>query len=334
MKKILTFAALIAASLSVVACGSNNGKNIDSLSYAIGADLGLNLSLGMKDFDLDREVVIANIQEFYKNGDVEGEDLAEVRNRLMQYQYTVLMPYMYAKRAQDMLGSDQPDTLPALPELYNEEFTREDVSVMMGKNMGAAVKGVDAPINMKHVLLAIEDAKAIEEPMHIDSLMRMTQEQMNTVFQRHAENMRAKAEAERTKALEENAKLSAEWLAEIEKQEGVQKTESGLLYRIDREGEGAQPTADTDVVLVNYEGKNRKGDIFDSSYERGEAISFPLNRVIAGWTEGLKLATVGGQITLWIPSNLAYGENGAGANIGPNEALEFKVELLEINPAE
>lgn len=334
MKKNLTFAALIAASLSVVACGSNNGKNIDSLSYAIGADLGLNLSLGMKDFDLDREVVIANIQEFYKNGDVEGEDLAEVRNRLMQYQYTVLMPYMYAKRAQDMLGSDQPDTLPALPELYNEEFTREDVSVMMGKNMGAAVKGVDAPINMKHVLLAIEDAKAIEEPMHIDSLMRMTQEQMNTVFQRHAENMRAKAEAERTKALEENAKLSAEWLAEIEKQEGVQKTESGLLYRIDREGEGAQPTADTDVVLVNYEGKNRKGDIFDSSYERGEAISFPLNRVIAGWTEGLKLATVGGQITLWIPSNLAYGENGAGANIGPNEALEFKVELLEINPAE
>ena len=332
MKKFLTFAAVIAAAISTVACGSNNGKNIDSLSYAIGADLGLNLSLGMKDFDLDREVVIANVQEFYKNGDVEGEEIAEVRNRLMQYQYSVLMPYMYAKRAQDMLGSDQPDTLPALPELYNEEFTREDVSVMMGKNMGAAVKGVDAPINMKHVLLAIEDAKAVEEPVHIDSLMRMTQEQMNSVFQRHAENMRAKAEAERAKALEENAKLSAEWLAEIEKQEGVHKTESGLLYRIDREGEGAQPTADSDVVLVNYEGKNRKGDIFDSSYERGEAISFPLNRVIAGWTEGLKLVTVGGQITLWIPSNLAYGENGAGADIGPNEALEFKVELLEVNP--
>lgn len=334
MKKVLTFAAIIAASLSVVACGSNNGKQIDSLSYAIGADLGLNLSLGMKDFDLDREVVIANIQEFYKSGDVEGEEIAEVRNKLMQYQYTVLMPYMYAKRAQDMIGSDQPDTLPALPELYNEEFTREAVSEMMGKNMGAAVKGVEADINMKHVLMAIEDAKAIEEPVHIDSLMRMTQDQMQSVFQRHAENMRAKAEAERAKVLEENAKLSKEWLAEIEKQEGVQKTESGLLYRVDREGEGAQPTEDTDVVLVNYEGKNRAGDVFDSSYERGEAISFPLNRVISGWTEGLKLVKVGGQITLWIPSELAYGENGAGANIGPNEALEFKVELLEINPAE
>ena len=334
MKKVLTFAAIIAASLSVVACGNNNGKQIDSLSYAIGADLGLNLSLGMKDFDLDREIVIANIKEFYKSGDVEGEEIKEVRNQMMQYQYTVLMPYMYAKRAQDMLGSDQPDTLPALPELFNEEYTRENVSAMMGKNMGAAVKGVDAEINMKHVLMAIEDAKRVEEPVHIDSLMRLTQEQMQSVFQRHAENMRAKAQAEREKALVENAKLSDEWLAEVEKQEGVQKTESGLLYRIDREGDGAQATADTDVVLVNYEGKNRAGKVFDSSYEREEPISFPLNGVIKGWTEGMKLVKAGGQITLWIPSALAYGENGAGADIGPNEALEFKVELLEVNPAE
>ena len=332
MKKVLTFAAIIAASLSVVACGNNSGKQIDSLSYAIGADLGLNLSLGMKDFDLDREIVIANIKDFYKNGDVEGEEIKEVRNQMMQYQYTVLMPFMYAKRSQEMLGSDQPDTLPALPELYNEEFTREKVSTMMGKNMGAAVKGVDADINMKHVLMAIEDAKRVEAPAYIDSLMRLTQDQMQSVFQRHAEDMRAKAQAEREKALKENAELSEKWLAEIEKQEGVQKTESGLLYRIDREGEGAQATEDTDVVLVNYEGKNRVGDIFDSSYERNEPISFPLNGVIKGWTEGMKLVKAGGQITLWIPSALAYGENGAGADIGPNEALEFKVELLEVNP--
>ena len=332
MKKIFTFAAIIAASLSVVACGNNNGKQIDSLSYAIGEDLGLNLSLGMKDFNLDREIVIANIKDFYKNGDVEGEEIKEVRNQMMQYQYTVLMPYVYAKRAQDMIGSDQPDTLPALPELYTEEFTREAVSAMMGKNMGAAVKGVDADINMKHVLLAIEDAKRVEEPVQIDSLMRLTQAQMQAVFQRHAEDMRAKAQAEREKALKENAELSEKWLSEVEKQEGVQKTESGLLYRIDREGDGAQATEDTDVVLVNYEGKNREGEVFDSSYERGEPISFPLNGVIKGWTEGMKLVKAGGQITLWIPSALAYGEYGAGANIGPNEALEFKVELLEVNP--
>ena len=339
MRKFLTFAAVVAASLSVAACGSaakfsSKSTAADSLSYAVGMDLGLNLSLGMKDFNIDRQIVIKNIQEFVKSGDIEGEDLKEVRNQWMQYQYTVLMPFMYAKRSQEMLGSDQPDTLPALPELYNDEFTREKVATMLGKNMGAAVKSIEEDIDMKFVLLAIEDAKRVEEPVQIDSLMRMTQEQMINSFQRYEEAMRAKAMAEREKAMKENAELSAKWLSEIEKQEGVQKTESGLLYRIDREGTGAQATEDTDVVLVNYEGKNRAGDIFDSSYERNEPISFPLNGVIKGWTEGMKLVKAGGQITLWIPSALAYGENGAGANIGPNEALEFKVELIEVNPAE
>ncbi len=334
MKKVLTFVAVAAASLSVVACGNNNGKEIDSLSYAIGADIGLNLSLGMKDMDLDREVVLANIKEFYKNGDVMGDEIKDVRSKMMEYQYSLLMPYMYAKRSQDLIQTDQPDTLPALPALFNEDFTREGVSAMMGKNMGAAVKGVDAEINMKDVFRAIEDASKIEDPAHIDSLMRMTQAQMNDTFRRHAEEARAKAEAEREKAMVENAEESAKWLAEIEKQEGVQKTESGLLYRIDREGEGAQATLDTDVVLVNYEGKTRDGKVFDSSYEREEPISFPLNGVIKGWTEGMKLVKAGGQITLWIPSELAYGERGAGSDIGPNQALEFKVELIEVNPAE
>ena len=334
MKKVFTFMAVAAASLSVVACGNNNPREIDSLSYAVGADMGLNLSLGMKDFNLDHEVVIANIDEFYKNGDINGDEINDIRQKMMQYQYNVLMPYMYAKRSQDMIVTDQPDTLPALPELYNEEFTREDVSAMMGKNMGAAIKGLDADINIKDVFRGIEDAKKVENPEHIDSLMRMTQEQMRATFQRHSEQVQAKAEAERQKAMKENSEASAKWLADIEKQEGVQKTESGLLYRIDREGTGAQATEDTDVVLVNYEGKTRDGEVFDSSYERNEPISFALNRVIKGWTEGMKLVKAGGQITLWIPSELAYGERGAGANIGPNQALEFKVELLEVNPEE
>jgi FKBP-type peptidyl-prolyl cis-trans isomerase FkpA len=368
MKKFLAFAAVIAVSLSVVACGGSNAKQsetssaetssaetssaetlsaetlsaetlsanstvADSLSYAVGMDLGLTLSLRLKDLDLDRKIVIRNITDFYKNGDVESEEFKEGRNKFMEYQYTVLMPYMYAKRAQDMLGSDRPDTLPALPALYNEEFTREKVSTMFGKDMGAAVNSIKSDIDMDLVLCAIEDAKRVEEPVQIDSLMRMTQEQMFGSFRRYEEDMRAKAMAEREKAMTENAQLSAEWLAEVEQLEGVHKTESGLLYRIDREGTGAQATEDSDVVLVNYEGKNRVGDIFDSSYERNEPISFPLNGVIRGWTEGMKLVKAGGQITLWIPSELAYGESGAGADIGPNEALEFKVELLEVNPA-
>ena len=144
--------------------------------------------------------------------------------------------------------------------------------------------------------------------------------------------MMEKQRAEQQKKAEEAKLASAEWLAEVEKQEGVQKTESGLLYRIDREGNDVFATEDSDVVEVNYEGKTRNGNIFDSSYERGESISFALNRVIRGWTEGMKLVGEGGQITLWIPSELAYGERGAGQDIGANEALEFKVELIKVNP--
>ena len=86
------------------------------------------------------------------------------------------------------------------------------------------------------------------------------------------------------------------------------------------------------MVVVNYEGKNRKGKVFDSSYERNEPAEFPLNRVIKGWTEGMKLVGKGGKITLWIPAELAYGERGAGRDIGANEALEFSVEVVDVKP--
>lgn len=130
-----------------------------------------------------------------------------------------------------------------------------------------------------------------------------------------------------------NAKASKEWMAEIEKQDGVQKTESGLLYKVERKGnDKVRATKDTDRVRVHYEGTLRSGKVFDSSYERKEPITFGLNQVIKGWTEGMKLIGKGGKITLWIPSELAYGERGAGSDIGPNEALKFTVELLDVNP--
>lgn len=332
MKKLFVFLAGAAVALSATSCASLGGKNIDSLSYAVGADMGQSLVFGMKDFNLDNDIVVENIQSFYKNGDILGEDIKAVREKMMEFQYTLLMPYMNAKRMNDFVKTDCPDTLPALPELYNETFTRELVSEMMGKNMGAAIKSLQEEINMRDVLRAIDDVKTLNGPEEADSLLRMTGEQIRNAFNQYTQRMQAKAQAEREKAMAENAEASAKWLAEVETMEGVKKTESGILYRIDREGSEVMATEDTDVVLVNYEGKTSDGEVFDSSYERGEPISFPLNRVIKGWTEGMKLVGVGGQITLWIPSELAYGERGAGANIGPNQALEFKVELLEVNP--
>ena|SRR5436190_15560564 len=107
------------------------------------------------------------------------------------------------------------------------------------------------------------------------------------------------------------------------------KTGSGLQYRILRNSTGAKPKA-TNKVNVNYHGWLDNGKVFDSSYRRGEPISFPLNRVIPGWTEGMQLVGEGGMIELTIPSNLAYGERGAGADVPPNATLHLLVELLKV----
>ncbi|MBF0620700.1 MAG: FKBP-type peptidyl-prolyl cis-trans isomerase [Magnetococcales bacterium] len=122
-----------------------------------------------------------------------------------------------------------------------------------------------------------------------------------------------------TMALEENAK-----------KEGVTVTDSGLQYEVLIEGDGAKPKA-TDTVKVHYAGTLTDGKEFDSSYKRGQPISFPLNRVIAGWTEGLQLMSVGSKYRLTIPGDLAYGSSGVPqAGIGPNATLIFDVELLGI----
>lgn len=113
------------------------------------------------------------------------------------------------------------------------------------------------------------------------------------------------------------------------KKEGVTTTASGLQYKVIKAGTGAQPKA-TDTVKVHYKGTFLDGKTFDSSYDRGEPISFPLNRVIAGWTEGVQLMPVGSTYEFYIPSNLAYGERGAGGVIPPNSTLIFVVELLDI----
>jgi FKBP-type peptidyl-prolyl cis-trans isomerase len=127
-------------------------------------------------------------------------------------------------------------------------------------------------------------------------------------------------------ALEKGEKF----LHENASKEGVKTTPSGLQYKIVKEGAGKSPKA-TDTVLVHYRGTLLDGTEFDSSYKRNEPISFPLNGVIPGWTEGLQLLKEGGKAILYIPSKLAYGQRGTpGGPIGPNETLIFEVELLKV----
>lgn len=128
---------------------------------------------------------------------------------------------------------------------------------------------------------------------------------------------------------EGNKKKGEDFLAENAKREEVTVTESGLQYEVLTEVEGPKPK-ETDQVKVHYHGTLIDGKVFDSSVDRGEPTSFGLNRVIKGWTEGVQLMSVGAKYKFYVPSDLAYGERGAGGDIGPNEALIFEVELLEI----
>lgn len=128
----------------------------------------------------------------------------------------------------------------------------------------------------------------------------------------------------------ENAKKGEDFLARTKNEKDVVALPSGLLYKIVQTGEGPKPKA-TDEVEVNYKGSLIDGRVFDSSYDRGESIKFPLNRVIPGWTEGLQQVNEGGKIILYVPSSLAYGEGGMpNSIIEPNSTLIFEIELLKV----
>lgn len=341
MKKVIIVAAIMALAFGSMACGSGPGlkTNRDSISYLIGAEKGVQIKFGNGDIGLDQEIILNNMKEFMANGDLESPEFQEEMEFMDKFHYTKFLPY--AQIAQMHENSDRTDTLPALPELFDETYTRENVARGIGLSMGAEILSNKERFELviPQVEHGIADAMKFNTIEEVETGLLISTEQMNQVYASFQQDMMKKQQeeyekemAERNKIATENGEASAKWLAEIEKMEGVKKTESGLLYRIDREGKGKKAKNDGDIVKVHYEGKTRDGKVFDSSYARNQEIEFPLNRVIKGWTEGMKLVKVGGQITLWIPAELAYGQQGAGQDIGPNEALEFKVELFDVTP--
>lgn len=151
-----------------------------------------------------------------------------------------------------------------------------------------------------------------------------TQQALQDLDKRVSEIAMEKAKAE----AEKNIKVGEVFRAEFEKLEGVVKTESGLLYQVETQGEGEKPAA-TDTVKVHYKGTLTDGTEFDSSYKRNQPATFPLNQVIPGWTEGVQLMPVGSKFKFVIPPELAYGSQ-ANPSIPANSTLVFEVELLDI----
>ena len=195
---------------------------------------------------------------------------------------------------------------------------KDKVSYIIGLDIGNNLKkqsiDVDPNILVKGVKDALSGAKPLLTEQEIQETMVAFQKEMAAKQEQVAKRNKAEGEA---------------FLAENKKKEGVKTLPSGLQYKVIKAGTGKKPKSN-DTVTVHYRGTLINGTEFDSSYKRGQPVSFPVSEVIPGWTEALQLMEEGAKWQLFIPSNIAYGERGAGGVIGPNATLIFEVELVSI----
>ncbi len=196
----------------------------------------------------------------------------------------------------------------------------------IGVDLGRSLQPVKQDVDVEALKAGLDDSFSGGTPK-LDDAAR--EEIKNTVAKKMQERQLQERTAQADKAKGEGEKF----LAENGKKEGVKTTASGLQYEVLTEGKGTKPTA-ADRVTVHYKGTLLNGEEFDSSYSRGQPVTFPLANVIPGWTEGVQLMTPGSKYKFVIPSELAYGERGAGVKIGPNETLVFEVELISVEKGE
>jgi FKBP-type peptidyl-prolyl cis-trans isomerase len=201
------------------------------------------------------------------------------------------------------------------------ETESQKLGYIIGMDIGTSLKQQGTDLDLDALFMAIK-ATYNGEPL------AMTPEEAASIRETFIAQRRVEAEAERSSMASVNAAEGDKFLLENRVKEGVQMTDSGLQYQVLEMGDGAVPAA-TDKVTVHYRGTLLNGEEFDSSYSRGEPVTFALDQVIPGWTEGVQLMPVGSKFMFYIPPNLAYGPAGGGP-IGPNATLIFQVELLGI----
>lgn len=354
MKKTILTVALSLSAAIFLSCAnkSSNGvivkgslSEMDSLSYVTGLDLANSLKRDMSVIGFDFNFVKKGIENaiFGEKPLIVGNDTITDESALKTLQefFTLkLRQRMMEKNEYERALNDSTATeAPVKPEGFDFEtmFASNEecalISSSIGYDIGGNMLERGVPMQLVWVLKGIDDVCNNEATMTPQEIQNYLRNYFTVIVPA------------------ENKKASEAWLKEVEKEKGVKKTESGLLYKLVKEGDmSAKPTRIEDEVEVHYKGTTRNGKVFDASrfadmpaerqnmmkqyrpndYDKDEPVKFPLNRVIAGWGEGLQLVGKGGKIILWIPAELAYGERGAGPNIGPNEALRFEVDLLGV----
>lgn len=213
-------------------------------------------------------------------------------------------------------------TIPAVSQSAPPASFEEKISYSMGFEVGNYFKGAGGDIQQEFLIKGIEDAYKGATPA-------LTQEEMIAIQKEFAQKMQAQQLVKMEEMKAQNIAAGATYLEENKKKEGVIVTESGLQYQVLKEGEGEKPQA-TDKVKVEYAGTLIDGTEFDSTAQHGEPAQFQVDQVIKGWGEALQLMKAGTKLHLVIPSELAYGENGAAPKIQPNSVLIFDVELISI----
>ena len=299
--KTLTTLALVAV-LALAACGGQSEENplsslepgIQEVSYALGMDLARQVA-GMPGAE-NHEMLLAGARDQMAGSPKLTAD--EARTTIQGHNHAS------GEEHTEDEWSDPDFATETDQRAYAVGVTVAEFAAKMieGLDTHAMIQGLNDNLAGGETLLPADKASTVIGDFH-----RRQQEQ--------------KAEA--------NTAEGEAFLAKNAERDGVQVTESGLQYEVVKMGEGDMPAA-TDKVQVHYRGTLIDGTQFDSSYDRGEPISFPLNGVIRGWTEGLQLMPVGSTFKFYIPSDLGYGMRGAGGDIGPNATLIFDVELLAI----
>jgi len=199
----------------------------------------------------------------------------------------------------------------------------DKVSYSLGLGIGQQLAQMGA-----NGISAEDFAQAIKDVLEGNEL-KISHRDAQGIVQEFFQKKEAEIQAQRAEQGKIHKEAGEKFLAENTKKEGVITLPSGLQYEVLKEGNGKKPSA-KDTVVCHYEGTLIDGTVFDSSYKRGEPATFPLQQVIAGWTEGVQLMQEGAKYRFYIPYRLAYGEGGAGAQIPPFAALIFDVELIEV----
>ena len=282
----------------------------EKIGYAIGIDVASSFE------PIASEVDVAALRRGVENAFAGGQPLlSQEEAQKTDQALRTLMMVRSGQQVPGMAPGSQPPSV-----------DREKVGLMLGSfAVGPSLARIQKDIDLDSVFQAVTTVFSKGTPL-------MNHEQAQAVLQAFSSTKEAEMKTEAGKAAQTNREEGNAFLAKNKTVPGVVTTPSGLQYQVIRAGSGERPVASS-RVRVNYEGKLLNGEVFDSSYTRGQPVDFGLDQVIKGWTEGVALMPVGSKYRFWIPGELAYGETGTqGGPIGPNATLTFDVELLGIMP--